>query len=157
MSPAEKWLFGIYFLLQILIPLRHFLVVFARKGSRDLLSTPRCMFSWTMMPYDSRAVYFMSAYDRRSGKELGVFKFEDFLNRRQCKFLYFGPGEAVQLSKFLATQLHEVLHVPEEAIEVRAFYLVDINERGEEIRINEDVDLTQEHLRILSNYPWWKY
>lgn len=157
MSQGEWIFFWVYVTLQVLIPLRHFLFIFLPGRKRDLVKSDRKRFSWTMKnSFVTGTSYFMTR-DRRNGASLGTYQVEDFILEPQASRVCRQPGNAIQFAHFLAKVLHKESGIPLEDIEVRAYLVTDINQRGAEERIDETVDLAREPIRTFTSYPWQRW
>ncbi|TDU70901.1 vitamin K-dependent gamma-carboxylase-like protein [Prosthecobacter fusiformis] len=128
-------LLAAYFLVQILMPLRHWLypgnVDWTEEGHR---------FSWHMKlrSKDAQATFLVT--DLRNGHITEVYPGE-YLTERQCGKMANRPDMILQFAHYLAEQLKRQDY---EKVEVRAHIMASLNGRKPQLLVDPTVDLSRE-------------
>ena len=155
MSDLGLLAFISFFIVQILLPLRRYFTSFLLKsGNRDILVSEHCLFSWTMKQSLRQGDIYFIVYLRDTDKEVGIFKPEDFLLPDQVRFLACCPSAALQFVKFLEKILEDESEGPIDHLGIKAFSVLDINQRGAKVMIDEERDLRLEPTHCLRSYDW---
>jgi hypothetical protein len=126
---------AVYFLMQLLIPLRYFLW----PDGIEWTSIDH-RFSWRMMLVNRKARSYFYVTDPNSGRTRQV-RPEQFLNRRQTAMLAYQPDLPLQFAHYLATVIPRTGPNP---LKVEARILVSINGRKPELFLDPNVDLANE-------------
>jgi hypothetical protein len=128
-------LLGCFFLLQILLPLRHLLYPgdahWTEEGFR---------FSWRVMLVEKTGAARFFLRDPASGREWTVYP-DEYLTYLQEKQMSFQPDMILQFAHFLAAQARVQGHGD---VEVRAEVYVSLNGRPSRLLIDPRVDLARE-------------
>jgi hypothetical protein len=125
-------LLGIWTLLQITIPLRHFLI----PGNPSWTEEAH-RFSWHMKLRDKQGRARFIVNDPASGKEW-VVKPKKYLSARQSRKMVTRPDMILQFSHYLA-DVFRAKGYP--GVEVRALVLAELNGRSEQFLVNPETDL----------------
>lgn len=142
-SLALTGLLGVFFTLQILVPLRAF------TYSGDLFWSERgYRFSWRVMLMEKAGSTLFHVRDSQSGREWQVAAWE-YLTPNQEKMMSTQPDMILQFAHFLEEQ-----YVGQGLadVEVRAESYVTLNGRRSRLMIDPDIDLTQ-----VSRIPGHRY
>jgi vitamin K-dependent gamma-carboxylase len=124
-----------YLLIQLLIPLRHFLY-----GTATEWTSIDHRFSWRMMLVNRRARAYFYLTDPNSGRTRQVVP-QQFLNARQSAMMAYQPDMPVQFAHHLASVIPRQGPKP---LRVEARIFVSINGRKPELFIDPNVDLAAE-------------
>jgi hypothetical protein len=151
MSTAACLFFFSYLALQVVLPLRRYYF-----SARDILYSSRAHFSWTMKLKAQKGELFLIIYVKESGKEVGIFRPEDFLLPDQLRYIRGHPADVIHLVKHLARILEEENQGAMNHLGIKAFCLLDINERGAEVMIDENYNLNAASVHAFRNYSWLK-
>jgi hypothetical protein len=133
---AHPWVtpaLSAFFLVQILVPLRHHLidgdVAWSGQGHR---------FSWRMMLVSKRGEAVFHVFDPATGKRFDVQP-EEFLHGRQIRKLATKPDMIWQFSRMLEKHYRARGHAD---LEIRATVRMSLNFRSPELLVDPSVDLT---------------
>lgn len=155
MSEAELFFFLCFLALQIIIPLRRFIHTFLfSKAPKDLLSSDRALFSWTMKLKMQKGKLYFIVFRRDSGQEVAVYKPEDFLTPSQVRFVIAHPSSDIQFVKFLERVLKEESTESIDQLGIKVYHILDINQRGARVVVDETCDLRKEKPQIICSYDW---
>lgn len=126
--------FTIFFLIQLLLPLRHWLypgnVLWTEEGFR---------LSWRVMLVEKTGFAHFHVRDNQSGESWNVFP-NQYLTPQQEKQMSFQPDMILQFAHFLADEYKEQGHT-DVSITVDAY--VSLNGRAGQFLIDPSADLTQ--------------
>jgi Vitamin K-dependent gamma-carboxylase, lumenal domain/HTTM domain len=135
---------GIFFAVQLLVPLRHFLyqgnVSWTQEGHR---------FAWHMMLRSTKGEAIFYATDPVSGRSWTIAP-KDYLSARQAVHVVLFPDMALQFSHAIAKSLRAQGY---EQIEVRATVVASLNGREPQHLIDPTVDLAKQP-RTLAPASW---
>ncbi|MCB0164625.1 MAG: HTTM domain-containing protein [Anaerolineae bacterium] len=133
-------LLSLFFILQILIPLRHWLypgsVLWTEEGFR---------FSWRVMLVEKTGFTLFHVRDPNTGQEWTVYP-RDYLTYQQEKQMSFQPDMILEFAHYLEKRLAGP-HQSE--LEIRAEAYVSFNGRSSRLLIDPSVDLTQQQNNLL--------
>jgi vitamin K-dependent gamma-carboxylase len=137
-------LLGAYLLVQLLVPLRHFLypgsVTWTQEGQR---------FAWHMKLYHVEGEALLYATDPMSGRTWEIDP-GDYLTPLQYRFLVRHPDMLLQFAHYTAEELRAQGY---EGIEIRADVVASLNRRYHQPLVDPTVDLAQQP-RTLAPAPW---
>jgi hypothetical protein len=129
-------LLTIFFAIQLLFPLRHWLyagnVLWTEEGFR---------FSWRVMVVEKTGLTVFTVYDKKSGESWIVFP-NQYLAPQQERQMSFQPDMILQFAHFLEDEYQTHGH-PDVAVTVEAY--VSLNGRPSQHFIDPTTDLTQFH------------
>jgi vitamin K-dependent gamma-carboxylase len=128
-------LLAIYVVIQILVPLRHFLY---RGGIEWIYAEHR--FSWRMMLQSQSVRAYFYVMDPNSGETFQVLP-EDYLAKWQVPRMGWRPDMLVQFAHYLAKVMPRSGPKP---LRVEARVLVSLNGRKPQLIIDQNVDLAAE-------------
>jgi hypothetical protein len=144
LRPALAVLLGIFFAVQILVPLRHWLypgnVLWTEEGYR---------FSWRVMLVEKTGHVTYYVEDVRRGVTFPIYP-SDYLTYQQEKQMSFQPDMILEFAHYLETRLREA-GLPDVAIRAQAY--VSWNGRPSQLLIDPTVDLTA-HANNLAPKTW---
>lgn len=126
---------AVYLLIQLLVPLRHFLW----RGGIEWTSLDH-RFSWRMMLVNRRAHSYFYVTDPNNGRTFQV-RTEQFLSLRQAAMMPYQPDMPVQFAHYLAKVIPRTGPKP---LIVEARILVSVNGRKPELLLDPNVDLAAE-------------
>ncbi|MCB0179635.1 MAG: HTTM domain-containing protein [Anaerolineae bacterium] len=133
-------LLSLFFILQILIPLRHWLypgsVLWTEEGFR---------FSWRVMLVEKTGFTLFLVRDPNTGQEWTVYP-RDYLTYQQEKQMSFQPDMILEFAHYLERRLAG----PNQSdLEIRAEAYVSFNGRSSRLLIDPTVDLSQQQNSLL--------
>lgn len=152
MNPGIAFFF-FWITLQFLLPLRRFLRAW-QSNAPSLQDYDYDHFCWNMKSHSSASQCFFILFNRETGEELQVLKYEDFLLPRQARWAKGHPHGTIQFAHFLLELYKKETQLPLEHIGIKAFFLLSVNERPETFSIDEAVDLTQQTIQPFGTYSW---
>ncbi|MBI3800858.1 MAG: HTTM domain-containing protein, partial [Deltaproteobacteria bacterium] len=141
--PVSQWTFvllGLWGTVQLLVPLRHFLI----PGNVNWTEEGHD-FSWHMMLREKNAEGTFTASDPATGERWNV-NLWDYLTLDQRREMLRRPDMIIQFVRYLAGRLRSTGH---KEVEIRARISVSLNGRAPQLLIDPNVDLTK------VPYPWW--
>jgi vitamin K-dependent gamma-carboxylase-like protein len=141
--PVSQWTFlllGLWATVQVLLPLRHFLI----SGNVNWTEEGH-NFSWHMMLREKEGEGTFIASDPATGEQWNV-NLWDYLTLDQRRQMLIRPHMIIQFAHYLAGRLRGAGH---KEVEIRARISASLNGRAPQLLIDPDVDLTK------VPYPWW--
>lgn len=137
-------LFAIYFLVQIVLPLRHYFieddVLWTEEGHR---------LSWRMMLRSKSGSTNFRVVDKETNKTT-LIKFEDYLSKKQERSVSSKPDVMWQFAQRLKRDYAK--KGQDVAVYVRAF--VSVNGRPSKLLIDPEVDLANEEWNPFKHHSW---
>jgi len=141
---AGLWFFSIYFLVQLLVPMRHWFypgeALWTEEGSR---------FAWHMMLRHKTGKVKFRLRDKNTGDEWTVYP-RIYLSRFQYRQMATRP---ILIQQF-AHYLKEVELKKNRDVEVRAIALARLNGRKPQYLIDKTIDLAAQPRTFLRSDPW---
>ena len=135
-------LLGAWVLLQILVPLRHFIISgnvhWTEEGHN---------YSWHMKLRDKESAGFFIITDATT-KEQWIVDPQDYLTPKQTEKMTSRPGLVIQFVQFLEQKMKNEGY---EAVEIRARVIASLNGREFQPLIDPQSDLTK------VSYPWFRH
>ena len=141
--PVSQWTFillGFWVIVQVLVPLRHFLI----PGNVNWTEEGHD-FSWHMMVREKEGEGTFIVSDPATGERWNV-QLWDYLTLDQRREMLMRPDMIIQFVHYLAGRLRSAGH---QEVEIRARISVSLNGRAPHLLIDPNVDLTK------VPYPWW--
>lgn len=148
-SPLSKpafGLLGLYCLLQVAVPLKHFVM----PGNPSWTECGH-QFAWRMMLREKQVGMRFYGRDKDTGRE-GVIDIRPFLTQRQAMSISRSPDLMVQFAQWLSAELKRA---GQGEAEIRATCLASLNGRRPQLYFDPHINLAEEPRR-LGVYPWVK-
>ncbi|WP_317129697.1 HTTM domain-containing protein [Apibacter muscae] len=139
-----KYFFALFFTLQILLPLRHYLikgnVFWTEEGHR---------LSWRMMLRQRSGSTYFKIVDKKT-KEIISYNLNDLFTPKQISRINAYPDFIWQAARYIKDDLAKKGH----EVEIFANSYVSVNNHSPKMFINKQVDLSQAHWYYFSHSPW---